>query len=551
MTGRMERALHSNIVSLCRRYSAAVYLLTFALIIAGAVSLYLLPSNIYPEMTFPRIVILVKSGDLAPDTMMLSVTRPIEEQVGTVLGVRRVRSRTIRGSAEVSVLFSDNVNMEMALQMVQARVSEAQTSMPANTEIEVERLTPTAWPILSMVLTGNAPSADLNDFAVYNLRPMFSRVPGVARIEVDASDTREISVIVDPQKALAHRISLPDISERLRATNTVTSVGKLDSRYQQFLILANSQFTTLEQIGDTVIGNDPTGPVRLRDLAEVKEGTADRKMIVTGNGKPAAVINVTRQLGGNILDVSAKVKEAAFHTENVIPPTLKLSTVYDLAEFVQESMASVRDAILIGSVLAVFILYIFLRNVRITIAAAVSLPLTVISTFFFIKVFNGTLNLMSLGGLAIAIGLVIDDAIVIVENIYRHMGAGQNIQDAAESGVSELLGPVVFSTLTTVVVFLPLGLLSGAVGDFFSALSLTLTVSVLLSLLFAITLVPLLSENLLQHSRFHSSSVRFIEPVQNLYESVIRWSLGHKWVIGVVTVVLIARTSQGCRAVRL
>ena len=542
MTGRMERVLHSNVVSFCRRHRSAVYLLTIAAVIAGAASLYQLPSNIYPEMTFPRIVILAKSGDLAPDTMMLTVTRPIEEEVSTVLGVRRVRSRTIRGSAEVSVLFSDNVNMDNALQMVQSRVGQVQSEMPAGTTVDVERLSPTVWPILSMMLTGNAPSADLNDFAVYNLRPVFSRVPGVARIEVNASDTREVSVIIDPQKALAHRISMADISERLRATNTVTSVGKIDSRYQQFLILANSQFLTLDQIGNSVVGSDPTGPVRLRDIAEVREGTADRQMIVTGDGKPAAVINVTRQIGGDILDVSKQVKDAAFHTENVIPQTLHLSIVYDLAEFVQESMSSVRDAILIGSVLAVLILFIFLRNFRITIAASVSLPLTVIATFFFIKIFGGTLNLMSLGGLAIAIGLVIDDAVVIVENIYRHLGAGEVISDATEKGVSELMGPVIFSTLTTVVVFLPLGLLSGAVGDFFSALSLTLTVSVLLSLIFALTLVPLLSETLLKNSKFRESSARFIEPVQGIYEIMLRAALDHKWVVGVIVVLLIVGT---------
>src|SRR6185369_9535748 len=166
-------------------------------------------------------------------------------------------------------------------------------------------------------------------------------------------------------------------------------------------------------------------PVRLKDVATIKEGTADRRTLVTGNGKPAAIVNVTRQIGGNIITVSQQVKDIAFRGKNLIPATLHLSTVYDLAEFVQESMASVRDAILIGSLLAVVILFIFLRNWRITIVAAISLPLTVAATFFFVRLLGGTLNLMSLGGLAIAIGLVIDDAVVIVENIYRHIGAGE------------------------------------------------------------------------------------------------------------------------------
>src|SRR2546425_4489220 len=204
-----------NLVGFCRRNSRAVFLISAALTLAGLVSIFQLPSNIYPELTFPRIVVLVHAGDLSPDTMLLTVTRPIEEQVSTVPGSRRVRSRTIRGGSEISVLFSPDMDMQQALQLVQARVNEARSSMPADTEIQVERLTPAVFPILSLVLNGNVPDADLRDFAVYNLKPYFSRVPGVGRVEVDASDVREISVIVDPQKALAHRLSLPDIAERL------------------------------------------------------------------------------------------------------------------------------------------------------------------------------------------------------------------------------------------------------------------------------------------------------------------------------------------------
>ena len=429
-----------NFVRWCRHNSRAVFLLVAVLTLAGLFALFQLPSNIYPELNFPRIVVLVHAGDLSPDITLLTVTRPIEEQVSTVLGVRRVRSRTIRGGAEISVLFSQDMDMQQALQLVQARVNETRSSMPADTEIEVERVTPAVFPILSLVLNGNVPDVDLRDFAVYNLKPYFSRVPGVGRVEVDASDVREISVIVDPQKALAHRLSLPDIAERLRATNNVTSVGRLDSNYQQFLVLTNSQFKSVEEVGSVVVSGDPQSPVRLRDVATIREGVQDRRVLVTGNGRPAAVINVTRQIGGNIVSISDQVKALAFQSRNVIPSTLHLSTVYDLAEFVKESIASVRDAVMIGGALAIVILFIFLRQVRITVVAAVTLPLTVIATFFFVKLLGGTLNLMSLGGLAVAIGLVIDDAVVVVENIYRHLGAGEAIHDAVEKGTAELIG---------------------------------------------------------------------------------------------------------------
>jgi len=529
-----------NLVRFCRQNSRAVFLLAAGLTVAGLISIFQLPSNIYPELNFSRVIVLVHAGDMSPDTMLVTVTRPIEEQVSTVFGVRRVRSRTIRGAAEISVLFSQDADMQQALQMVQARVNEARSTLPSETEIQVERLTPAVFPIVSLVLNGNVPDADLRDYAVYNLRPLFSRVPGVARVEVSASDVREISVVVDPQKALAHRVNLPDLADRLRATNDVVSVGRLDSRYQQFLVLTNTQFKNLEEIGNTIVSSDPQSPVRLREIATIREGVEDRTTLVTGNGRPAAILNVTRQLGSNIIAVSDEVKDLAFHSGNVIPPTLHLSIVYDLAEFVKESVGSVRDAVLIGGLLAVIVLFLFLRQVRITVAAAVSLPLTILATFFFVKMLGGTLNLMSLGGLAIAIGLVIDDAVVVVENIYRHLGAGETVHAAVEKGTHELIGPVVGSTLTTVVVFLPLGYLKGVVGEFFSALSLTLVASVLLSLLYALTLVPLLCESLLSGSTFRHSSLRLIEPVNRFYEKGIRWALAHRVRVGVVVVLLIA-----------
>ena len=520
-----------NIVGLVQRNSRAVWLLTAFLVGAGLVALFRLPSNIYPELSFPRILILVHAGDEPQQNVLLSVTRPIEESVSTVLGVRRVRSKTIRGASEISVLFSPQMDMQYALQLVQARVGEARSTMPPETEIVVERVSPAVFPIMSLILSGNVPGADLRDVAFYTLRPMFSRVPGVSRVEVQATDTREISVIVDPQRALSHRLALTEIADRLRATNAVSAVGRLDKDYSQYLVVTSGLFTSLDQIRDTVVAVENGVPVRLRDLAEVREGTEDRRILVTGNGRPAALINVARQIGGNILDIANQVREIASNPGTAIPQTLHLGIVYDLAQFVEESMGSVRDAILIGAFLAVVILFIFLREVKTTLIAAISLPVTVVGTFFIVFLLGGTLNLMSLGGLAVSIGLVIDDAVVVLENIYRHLGLGEGPARAAEIGTQELFGPVLGSTLTTVVVFLPLGLLTGVVGDFFSALSLTLTTSVMLSLVFAVTLIPLLSERFLRPESFRRESASFIAPLNRLYEKALRWSLARRWMI--------------------
>jgi CzcA family heavy metal efflux pump len=529
-----------NVVRFCRRNSRAVYLLTGLLLVAGLASVFRLPSNIYPELSFPRIVILAHAGDLSPQNMLLTVTRPLEEEARTVLGVRRVRSRTIRGATEISVLFNPDMDMQYALQLLQARISDVRTSLPASTDIEVERITPTAWPILMFVLNGNVPDSDLRDYAYYNLRPLFSRVPGVALVEVQASSTREVSVIVDPQKMLAHRLSLPDIADRLRATNGVTSVGRLDKDYSRYLVLATGQFTGLDDIRNSVVAVDGQTPIRVRDIGEVRDGVEDPRILVYGNGQPGALISISRQIGGNILQVADQGKALAKDLGSAIPKTLRLSVVYDMAEFVREAVASIRDAVLIGCFLAVVILFLFLREGRTTLIAAITLPLTVISTFFFMNLFKSTLNLMSLGGIAVAIGLIIDDAVVIIENIYRHLGLGEPPTEAAEIGTQELLGAVIGSTATTVVVFSPLSLLKGVVGDFFSALCLTLAVSVLLSLLFALTLIPLLAQRFLSPERHRATAESFIGPINRAYEKAVRWSLRKRWAVAAAALASIA-----------
>ena len=541
-----------NIVRFCRENRYAVYLLTVFLTVAGTFAMFQLPSNIYPELNFPRIVVLSHAGDLAPETMLLTITRPIEEAVSTTSGVRRVDSKTIRGNSEVYILFQPNTDMQYALQLVQGRVSEARSTLPADVDLRIERITPEVFPVLSLILNGNVPDADLHDDAYYVLRPLFSRIPGVGNIEVQATDTREVSVIVDPQKMLAHRLSLVDIAGELRDTNQVTSVGRLAKDYQQYLILTTSQFANLDDIRNTVVAVDNGAAIRVRDLADVSFGVSDPTTLITGNGQPAALINISRQIGGNILQMTQQVLDQVKSLGSAIPKTLHISIVYNLAEFVSASIGSVRDAIIIGAALAVLILFGFLRDGRTTLVAATSLPLSVIGTFFFLKIFNGTLNLMSLGGLAIAIGLIIDDAVVVIENIYRHIGLGESQDVAAERGTQELLGPVIGSTATTLVVFLPLSLLQGVVGEFFRALCLTLGVSVLLSLVFALALIPLLSLNFLTSRTHREQSAKFMEPVNRVYEKAVRWSLKNRAIVAlsalacvIVGVVLFTQLGTG------
>jgi CzcA family heavy metal efflux pump len=490
-----------NVGRFARENSRVIVFAVFVVTLAGAYAMTTLPSGIYPEVEFPRIVAVAHSGDLSPRLMMIAVTRRLEEAAREVLGVRRVRSRTIRGSAELSVVFNADANMPYALQLMQGKIDEARADMPAGTAVRAERMTPSFFPMMEFNVTGPLPAADLRDIAMFQIRPLLSRIPGVASVNVDASDEREVSVIVDPKKLNAVKVTLDQIAEALKNTNTITSVGRLPKDYLQYLVLATGEITSLDDVRHVVVAFKNQTPIYLGDIAEVREGVVDRTTLITGSGQPAAVLSIARQIGGNIIAVADGVERTLKENASSLPPAIRISKVYDLAAFVRESVRSVAEAILIGSMLAVFVLLLFLRDWRATLVAATTLPLTIVGSFFILRAAHGTINLMSMGGLAIAIGLVIDDAIVIVENIHRHLMAGETPVAAADHGTNELVGAVIGSTLTTVVVFVPLGMLQGVVGEFFAALSLTLSGAVLLSLVYALLFIPVPAARFLKARR--------------------------------------------------
>ena len=485
-----------TIGTLAVRHGRAALLIAIVLVIAGAVAAFGLPSGIYPPLEFPRIVIIAHSGTLPPQSMMLSVTRPIETVVMEVPGIRRVRSRSIRGASEISAQLDPATNMIVALQQVQNRVAETRGDLPAGTELTVERLTPAVFPILILSLTGPLATPDLNDYATYVVRPELARVPGAGRIEVLASDTREIEVILDPAKLAGAGLAVTDVADALKAQNQLLPVGRFPQGGQTHLSLASGLWTSPDQIAAAPIIVKNGATVRVSDLGDVMPGAPDRTLLVTGNGRDAVSISISQQIDANILAVKQGVERTLGALRASLPSGLHITKVYDLAEFVSDAIASVRDAILIGGLLAIVVLILFLRNLRLTMIAAVTLPLAVVPTFLFLRLFHGSINLMSMGGLAVAIGLVIDDAVVVVENIHRRAAEGS---DAAIEAVRQLLAPLVSSTLTTVVVFAPLTLLSGVTGQFFRALSLSLSAAVLMSLVLSLTVVPILARWAFRH----------------------------------------------------
>ncbi len=470
-----------------------VYLAITVLSGAGIWGALHLPSAIYPELTFSRVTVVVEGSSLGARQVMFSITRPIEEAIAIVPGVTRVQSRSIRGGSETNITFAPKTDMIYALQQVQARVNQARSAFPAGLDIEVERLTPSLFPVISYNLEGGDP-ATLYDLARYQIKPIISRVSGVGRVDVQGSDVREIEVIADPARLAAQQMTFADLAAAIQASTTVDAVGRMPKDYRQYLIVTAGEAHSPDDIANIVVSRG----LRVRDLATVRAGTEDHVRIIAGDGKPAALINVTRQVGGNTLHIADSVAAIAATVSKTLPRGVILKPVYDQASLVRDAVRSVRDAMVIGAVLAVIVLLMFLRHARITAISASSIPITMAITVFIMSMGGQTFNLMTLGAMAIAIGIVIDDAVVITENIVRHTHLQPDRAIAIRDAVQELIWPVTTSTITTVVVFLPLGLLTGVEGQFFKALSITLTIAVLVSLVVALTIIPLLSEQYLR-----------------------------------------------------
>ena len=478
------------------RHSRPVIFLILTLALLGGYLAFTIPVSVFPSTNFPRVLIAVDNGVMPIDQMMVTVTRPIEEAVNSVPGLLNVRSITSRGSAEVDLYFRWDVDMFQTLQYVNAAISRVQPELPSTAKIEAHRMTFASFPIIGYSLTSDSmPQTKLWEMATYEMKPRLNRLDGVSTVIIQGGQEPEFQITPDPAKLLTASITVTDILDAVRRTNLVDSPGLLERNHQLFLGLINGQVRTPEEIANTVVKNTPAGiPVRIGDVAQVAPNVKPVYTVVTANGKPAVLLNINRQPDGNTVQVADEVHAEIERIRKTLPPGVEIRPFYDQSVIVSESIKSVRDAILVGLILASIILVVFLRDWGTSLVAGLVIPVTVMVTFIALKVMGQTFDLMTLGGLAAAVGLVIDDAIVVVENIVLHRDAGQGRLEAIESALREITVPLIGSTITPVVVFIPLIAISGVTGVFFRALAVTMSVSLLTSLALAVTWTPNLSQ---------------------------------------------------------
>ena len=491
-----------------RKLSRPILFLTISVALVGAYLAFSIPVAVFPNTDFPRVVVGVDNGVMPIDQMLVTITRPIEEAVNSVPGLQKVTSITSRGSAEVDLYFDWNSDMILALQRVDAVVARLQADLPTTAKVETHRLTFAVFPIIGYSLTSDTvPPNKLWEIATYDLKPRLNRLDGVATVIIQGGRVPEFQVTPDPARLHAAGITVTDILDAIRKTNLIDSPGLIEHDHQLVLGLISGQVRTPEQIGQIVVKTTSAGlPIRLGDIANIAPSVAPVYTMVTANGKPAVLLNVDRQPESNTLDVANEVHDLIQQLTPTLPPGVHLEPFYDQSTIVHDSISSVRDAVLIGILLSSVILVLFLRDWGTSLVAGLVIPITLFITFIVLKMTNQSFNLMTLGGLAAAVGLVIDDAIVVLENIVLHRDAGQNRFQAIQSALRELTVPLIGSTITPIVVFLPLISITGVTGTFFRALAITMTVALGTSLLLALTWTPTLSLYLVRRKETASSA---------------------------------------------
>ena len=487
------------------RMARTIFFLVVVLSVAGVYAAFRVPIAVFPETNFPRIVIGVDNGVMPVEQMQVTITKPIEDAVNSVPGLLTVRSTTSRGSAEVSLFFDWNVDMYRTLTLADAALAKVRQTLPATAVITTNRLTFATFPILGYALTADdrgaatIPATRLWELATYDLKPPINRVPGVSTVTVQGGKVPEFHIVPDLARLQNSGVTLTDLVNGVQASNIIDSPGLYEANHELILALIGAQAHDAAHLSSLVVKTTPAGaPVRVSDVATVIPSTEPVYTTVTANGVPSVLINIARQPTSNTVQVANAVATKVEELRKILPPGTHLTAFYDQSELVREAIASVRDAIFIGLVLACIILFLFLRDWSSSLVAGLVIPVTVAVTILFLWAIGESFNLMTLGGLAAAIGLVIDDAIVVVENIVVHRDQGQSRADAVRLALHEISTPLIFSTLTPVVVFLPLIATTGVTGSFFRALAITMTAALLTSLALAVTFTPALSLSLLR-----------------------------------------------------
>ena len=472
--------------------------------IAGIVAAFKIPVALFPNISFPRLSVTIDSGDRPVDRMVIEITRPVEQALRGVPGIIDIRSKSNRGSAEFSVNFAQNTDMTIALLQTQEAINQVIPSLPPGIKFNAKQMSPNIFPMLGLALTSQKNDlVELRDFAEYQLNPLLSAIPGVAHVEILGGKQAEFQVSVDPAKLRSNNLTFDDVTKALTTSTVVSGVGRIEDFYRLYLILSDTRLQQLADIQHTILHTSANGIVELEDIAQIKSATIPEWTRVTANGHDAVLMNITQQPGA---DTVAIVKRLKAQLKDLKKSTdFQIKTYYDQSKLIEQAANSVRDAIIIGAILAALILLLFLGNLSMTIIVAIILPCVLSITILCLYLLNMSFNMMTLGGMAAAVGLIIDDGVVMLEYIIRRLekpNSDSSLHSPILSASLKMLRPLTGSSLATIIIFLPLAFLAGVSGGFFKALALTMAIGLTVSFFFAFLAVPLFGEMLLKREQY-------------------------------------------------
>ncbi|MHB8815074.1 MAG: efflux RND transporter permease subunit [Steroidobacteraceae bacterium] len=492
------------------RHRRSLLTIAFALALAGVFAAIALPVGLFPVTSFPRIRIEVDAGSMPARQMLVEVTEPLEQVARAVPGAQEVTSTTSRGSAEIFVNFPWGYDMNQALLAVDAAFAQELPTLPQGTSYDIIQMSPNViMPFVSYALISKSVSpSDLRQLAQYQIVPLLTGIAGVRRVGVLGGQTPEVQVSVDPNRLRAYGLTLADVSNALSQTNSIQAVGRLEDNDLLYLAINNNAFTSIESVRQVALHTGSDGIVHLGDIARVTMGTVPQWMLVDDNGKPAVTFDVYQQDSSDSISLAKEVQRRLDGFMKTQPASIQLYKWYDQTQLVSSSISALEEAILIGLVFAALVLLAFLRNWRVTLVAMIVVPLSVLITVLVLSLLGMTFNIMTLGGIAAAIGLLIDDVIVMIEHIARRTGVPgvENPHATVLEAAKEFLSPLFGSSLATIIVFAPLAFLSGITGAFFKFLSATMASALIISFILTAFTVPLLARGIIDFGNFQDPS---------------------------------------------
>lgn len=528
-------------------------MMIFALVVLGLFSFVKLNVDLYPNVDIPYVIVTTVLPGAGPEQIETDVTKKVEDAINTVSGVDFVQSTSQENVSIVVVAFKLEVDGKAAAQDVREKVTAIRANLPKEIDDPViQRYDNASLPIMSLAVSGNRSQKDITEFVKNIVKKRLENIPGVGNVELVGGAEREINLEVDADKLASYKLTVEDVIQGVAAANVEVPGGNLIKGSRQILLRTNAKFKTVDEFNRIVISNPKGTPVYLSDIGRAVDGVKEQTSLTRLNGNTSVGLNLIKQSGSNTVDVAKQVNQQITELRKELPGDISIIIAQDNSIFIKDSINDVLFDILYGGILAIIVIYLFLANMRATIISALALPSSIIASFIMMYALNFTLNVMSLMALSLAVGLLIDDAIVVIENIYRHMQQGEGPVEAARKASAEIGLAVMATTFTVVAVFIPVAFMPGIVGRFFYQFGMTVSVAVLVSLFVAFSLTPMLSARWLnkededladKKGPWHRALYWFnhwFEVLSMKYQSTLKWALTHrKTVLLVSTLVFI------------